>query len=488
MVALLHLHCVAESARGTRDDGDLLHGGGVRLLGGDQSVADLVIGYDALLLVGEDGVLLLVARDDDLDALLKVGLRDEAAAVPYGAQGRLVDDVGELRTGGAGGHAGDLVEVDLFVELYLLGVDLEYRLAALEVGELDRDAAVKAARARERGVEGIRAVRGGEDDDAGVVLKAVHLGEQLVERLLALVVAAEAAVTLLADGVYLVYEHDAGGLLLGLAEEVAHLARAHAYEHLDKLGAGHGEEGHVGFAGDGLGEHGLAGSRRADEEDALGHRRADLAVLARVVEVIDYLGETLLGLVLARHVCKLDALSALDIDLGVGLAEGQGVGPAGALHELFAHQLTEAHKDDDGQYPADEEGEYRVRLLDDLAGELGAGVRKALREIGVRHHAGLVDGGLVLVGEEDLVVLLLHLHLAELLFGGHVHEGAVVHLLYLPLGEPGHGEEVEEQQHQQHDDVIEYKRFFRFLDFLHFRLLLSVRPHPAASPWQTALR
>ena len=55
------------------------------------------------------------------------------------------------------------------------------------------------------------------------------------------------------------------GLLLGLLEKVTDLGSAHAHEHLYEFGAGHGEEGHVGFTGHGLGQHGLAGTRRANQ-------------------------------------------------------------------------------------------------------------------------------------------------------------------------------------------------------------------------------
>ena len=58
-------------------------------------------------------------------------------------------------------------------------------------------------------------------------LEAVHLDEQLVQRLLALVVAAaEAGAAMAADGVNLVDEDDAGRVLLALLEQVAHAADA----------------------------------------------------------------------------------------------------------------------------------------------------------------------------------------------------------------------------------------------------------------------
>jgi hypothetical protein len=81
-------------------------------------------------------------------------------------------------------------------------------------------------------------VGGRHHDDAEVGLEAVHLDQHLVQRLLALVVAAaQAGTAVAADGVDLVDEDDAGRALLGLLEHVAHAGRAHADEHLDEVGA-----------------------------------------------------------------------------------------------------------------------------------------------------------------------------------------------------------------------------------------------------------
>ena len=63
----------------------------------------------------------------------------------------------------------------------------------------------------------IRSVGGSQHDDAGVALKAIHLSQQLVDGLLALVVAAaHAGATLAPDRINFINEHDAGRLLLGL--------------------------------------------------------------------------------------------------------------------------------------------------------------------------------------------------------------------------------------------------------------------------------
>ena len=146
----------------------------------------------------------------------------------------------------------------------------------LHVGARHDDAAVEAARAQERRVEHVGAVGGGDDDDAVVRLEAVHLDEELVQRLLALVVtAAEAGAAVATDGVDLVDEDDAGRVLLALLEQVADAAGADADEHLDEVRARDAEERHARFTGDGAREQRLAGARRAHHQDALGDAAAE---------------------------------------------------------------------------------------------------------------------------------------------------------------------------------------------------------------------
>jgi hypothetical protein len=81
-----------------------------------------------------------------------------------------------------------------------------------------------------------RTVRGGHHHDALGRLEAVHLGEHLVEGLLALVVAAaEPRAPLAADGVDLVDEDDRRSLLARGLEQVPDSRRADADEHLHEV-------------------------------------------------------------------------------------------------------------------------------------------------------------------------------------------------------------------------------------------------------------
>ena len=115
----------------------------------------------------------------------------------------------------------------------------EYPLAPDAVRRRDEDPAVEAPRSQQSRVEDLRAVRRGEHDHALVAAgEAVELREDLVQRLLALVVggSAHAAAPDPAYGIELVDEDDRGRRLLRLLEQIAHAAGTHADHHLHELG------------------------------------------------------------------------------------------------------------------------------------------------------------------------------------------------------------------------------------------------------------
>ena len=100
---------------------------------------------------------------------------------------------------------------------------LQDRNAALQVGAVKDHLAIEAAWAQQRRVKHVGAVCGGDDDHVGARLEAIHLNEDLVQRLLALVVrSANPSTALATDGINLVNKDDARRVALRLIEEVAH--------------------------------------------------------------------------------------------------------------------------------------------------------------------------------------------------------------------------------------------------------------------------
>ena len=297
------------------------------------------------------------------------------------------------------------LEFDALRERLALRVHLEDLLAALEVGCIDADLAVEAAGAQERGVEDVGAVRRRDEDDVRLGVEAVHLDEQLVQGLLALVVpAAEAGAAVAADRVDLVDEDDGRRVLLGLVEEVAHAAGADADEHLDEVRTGDRVERHARLTGDGAGEERLAGSGRAVEQHALGDARADRLELRRLLQELLDLVELLDGLVGTGDVVEGDLRALLRDELRLGLAE---------LHDAVAAALHAREHD------PEEEADEHERQQDAEHREEPVRLRHLVVEA-VRRVRGVDRVDDVLAARGDVV----ELHLgAELLVG--VREGEV---------------------------------------------------------------
>ena len=85
------------------------------------------------------------------------------------------------------------VEIDIGGETDLADVNFENLQPAGVVGPVDQHLAIEAAGAQQRRVEDFRPVRRGEQNDARTRIEAVELRQQLIERLLLFVIAAEAA-------------------------------------------------------------------------------------------------------------------------------------------------------------------------------------------------------------------------------------------------------------------------------------------------------
>ncbi len=307
--------------------------------------------------------------------------------------------------GEPGGLAGERVEVDLLGERLAAGVDLEDLPAPAAIGAVHDDLAVEAPGAQQCRVEDVGTVGGGDEDDVVLHLEAVHLDQQLVEGLLALVVAAaHAGAAMAADGVDLVHEDDARRVLLRLLEQVADPAGADADEHLDEVRARDREEGDPGLAGDGSGEQGLSGPWRPVEQHALGDPRPERLELLRVLEELLDLVQLLHGLVGARDVPEGDLRRVDRHPLRTRLAEAHHA-RATALH-LVHQEEPETEEEDEREDVGEDREEARA------AGALDVGLDPLALERVEQHLLVLgqvADGVLVavLLGDRERLVLLL---------------------------------------------------------------------------------
>ena len=201
-------------------------------------MTSLVVSDQTLAALAHDAVLFLRTCHHPLNRIADLVVADLSQLAAGRQDCCFIEQIGEIRTGVTGGATGDLVQVNVLGQRLAAGMNVEDLQSAGVIGAVDGDLAIKTTRTHQRSIENIRAVGSRHDDDAGVAFEAIHLRQQLVEGLLPLVVATtKAGTTLTTNGVDLVNEDDAGGIFLGLLEQIAHAAGTDADEHLDELRA-----------------------------------------------------------------------------------------------------------------------------------------------------------------------------------------------------------------------------------------------------------
>ena len=306
-------------------------------------VTRLVVGDDLFLFGRNDFGLFLESAHDAVYGVEEVLFFHHAFVLAGGHQGGLVAHVGDVGAAESWGLSGQELDVHVFAQFERTQVHLENFNALGDLGKVHIDDAVEAAGAHQGAVQNVGAVGGGHHDDVLVGPKTVHFGEELVERVLALVVAAAERVAAAgpSDGVDLVDEDDARRLFFGLLEQVADPARAHAHKHFDKIGAAQREEGHLGFAGHGLGQQGFTGSRRAAQQHSFGDFAPEVGVFFGIFQKVHDFENLVFGAVEAGHVLEGHLHGVVGVKhLRAALAnvENLAAGSARAAAAHAAHQ------------------------------------------------------------------------------------------------------------------------------------------------------
>ena len=274
----------------------------------------------------------------------------------------------------------------------------ENLLTTTDIRQRHYHLAVETARAQQRGVEHIGTVRCSDHDHTRCPFEPIHLNQQLVQGLFALVIAAaEPRAALAPHCVDFVDENDARRLLLRLLEHVANTGRAHTDEHLNEIRSGNGEERHLRLTRNRARQQSLACSGRAHHQHALRDMPAQLLKLGRVLEEIDQFGNVLLCLFASCNIGEGHVIGGLVHHARARLSERKSTAPAAPLH--LPH---EKHPDTDQQQHR-EPGHEDVHQQRRLFFRLGLDLHAVLEQVGhqpdvTRRVAGdalaFVGGGL----------------------------------------------------------------------------------------------
>lgn len=261
-------------------------------------------------------------------------------------------------------------------------------------------------------IQDVGTVGCGDQDDAGAITEAVHLDEQLVECLLALVVsAAQACSALTTDGVDLVDEDDAGAVLLGLLEHVANTRSTDTDEHLDEVRTGDGEERDTGFACNSASEQRLTGSGRAVQQHTARNLGAERLVASRVLQEVLDLVQLFDSLVRTGDVGERGFRHVLGELLGLRLTESHdSAATTAALHPVHDEE-EDAEQNDHRQHEQKDRrqpallSDRRVELVRSGAFDLVEDLLRRTRGI-LRQDLRLTVGGVVAVLEPQTNLLL----------------------------------------------------------------------------------
>mmetsp|Transcript_138958 Transcript_138958/g.241627 ORF Transcript_138958/g.241627 Transcript_138958/m.241627 type:complete len:306 (+) Transcript_138958:1432-2349(+) len=263
----------------------------------------------------------LHSSNDTVDSIIHLKAADGLLVAAPSQDGRLVHQVGKIRTRETRGTHGDGVNGDILVQRLVFGMDAQDGLPATNVRHVHRSLPVETTRTQERRIQDVRPVGGRKDNDTSVARETVHLGQDLVQRLLTLVVTlTNTGTTGSAHSINLIDEDQARSVLVGLLEQVPHSASTNTDEHLNEFGTRAAEERHTSLSGNSLGEKGLTGTRGANQQHPLGNLGTHGGVLLRSPQKLHDLNQILLGLFDTSNINELDSRVGLHLEFSLALA------------------------------------------------------------------------------------------------------------------------------------------------------------------------
>ena len=232
---------------------------------------------------------------------------------------------------------------------------LKDRLTSCQIRQFYGNTSVKSSGTKKCRIKGLRPVGSCQNDNTLRTVKAIHLRQELVQRLLSFIISSHpAGITLFTDGINLVNKYDAGCFFICLLKQISYLCCTHAHKHLYKFRAGNREERNIGFPCHCFCKQCLTGSGRANQQCPFWHGCTDFLILLRIMEKIYDLLQDFLCLILSCHITKINPCRGFHIYFGIALSKLHGRHSASHFfHDLGRHPLSQSHKNDDWQYPAD---------------------------------------------------------------------------------------------------------------------------------------
>mmetsp|Transcript_123087 Transcript_123087/g.193193 ORF Transcript_123087/g.193193 Transcript_123087/m.193193 type:complete len:205 (+) Transcript_123087:859-1473(+) len=194
--------------------------------------------------------------------------------------------------------------------------------STVDIWQVNWNATVKSTRAGQSIVKDISTVCGSKNNYSSVALETIHLGENLVKRLLSLIISAclLATCTLPANRIDFVKKNNAWCIFLGLTEEVANTRSTNTNEHLHKFRTRCANEGDARLPCDRTCHKSLACARWPLHDHAFGDLCANRSILGRILQKVHNFSQFLLCPIATSNITELNTSFRLQLDFRFRLA------------------------------------------------------------------------------------------------------------------------------------------------------------------------
>ena len=222
-------------------------------------------------------------------------------------------------------------------------------LATTHTWERHGDFTIKATWSEEGIVENINAIRGGDDNNTRLIIKSVHLSQELIDGLFAFIIRGHATRTaLLPNRVNFVDEDNTWLIFTSHLKEFPNSLSTHTHKHLHKIGGGTLNEGDVGFPSNRAREEGLPSPRFPREKGATWDPGTTSKVALRLFEEVHDFFQFILRGVDAFNVTEA-CFDFLFGDKVFGFQKGitHGARATNATHERSENEKDEREKKND---------------------------------------------------------------------------------------------------------------------------------------------
>ena len=229
-----------------------------------------VVGYDLSFLLAHDTVFLLFTNQYLFYGIEQILLAHQFSALFYRIDGSLVDHIGKVGAYCTAGCKCDGIQIYGIIHQHILGMHLQNFHTALQIRFVYNNSSVEASRTQQCFIQNLRSVGGCQNNDTFLAIKAVHFNQKLVQRLLALVMAAtKTGTSSSCNSIYFINKNNTWCVLLCLTEQISDTGCTHTYIQFDKVRAGKGEKGNMSFSGYGFCQKRLTCSGRAYQQRTL---------------------------------------------------------------------------------------------------------------------------------------------------------------------------------------------------------------------------